>query len=378
MVGGKRYFEVYLGKKYTGGPIIRKKHPTLAEAREWLNGPEAVEKKANTGGLVSLVERAGRAVFELSPAQVNEAVAAFKALAAVNLSLTEAVKLAILHARPPQGAQPLSAAIEHLCKVKRNAKKNEKYVKGLEWSLGRFATDFKNCAVHEISRGAVESWLEEEDFTPATQRNYIRDLFMLFRFAIDRGWSSVNPIIGIEKPGQVKPEVVPLQPDQVVQLLAAAKEKGEIPLLLGIAIKAFAGLRTSELLKLDWQQVKQRQITVLSVHAKTRKRRVVTIQESLQQWLAPYRRAEGLVVGYSARGWHERVADLAEKAKVAPLPQNVLRKSFCSYHLAHFRNENLTASEAGNSPQVIYDNYRNLIDDEQATAAYWSVVPSVT
>ncbi len=59
-----------------------------------------------------------------------------------------------------------------------------------------------------------------------------------------------------------------------------------------------------------------------------------------------------------------------------PMPHNVLRKGFISYHLAHFQNENLTASEAGNSPQVIYSNYRGLIEDPRQIKAYWGLVPT--
>jgi hypothetical protein len=38
------------------------------------------------------------------------------------------------------------------------------------------------------------------------------------------------------------------------------------------------------------------------------------------------------------------------------LPPNFARHSFCSYHYALHRNENLTAAEAGNSPNVIFSN----------------------
>lgn len=53
--------------------------PTLDKARKWIFG-DAQKQKAAAGSLLELKARAGTAVFELSSAQVNEAINAFKRL----------------------------------------------------------------------------------------------------------------------------------------------------------------------------------------------------------------------------------------------------------------------------------------------------------
>ena len=371
VTGGRKYWQVRLGKKFTGGRIIRKKFDTVQEARDWIFGPEVADMEAAPGAVVDLKERAGGAAFGLSSAQINEAADAFRVLENTKLSLTDAVGYAVRHAIPPSGEMALNKAIEGLCKVKRLAGKNDKYIRGLGWSLGRFSTDFKNAALHKVTRDEVEGWLEEEDFSVATRRNYIRDLHILFKFALGRGWTSENPIAGIEKPADKTGEISIFTPAKVQALLGVAQ--GEV--LAGIAIKTFAGLRTSELLKLDWSDVDEEQIIVKAAHAKTRRRRVVTVSENLLAWLRPLQKETGPVAPFTPRQWHDRVSAAAVESKVAPLPKNVMRHSFCSYHFAKHRNENLTAAEAGNSPAMIYEHYRAIIKKKSQIEEFWAIVP---
>jgi hypothetical protein len=52
-----------------------------------------------------------------------------------------------------------------------------------------------------------------------------------------------------------------------------------------------------------------------------------------------------------------------------------MRHSFASYHLAKHRNENQTAQEMGNSPQMIYGHYRELVRPVDAEA-FFAIVPA--
>jgi len=51
-----------------------------------------------------------------------------------------------------------------------------------------------------------------------------------------------------------------------------------------------------------------------------------------------------------------------------------MRHSFGSYLLAETKNENLTASEMGNSPGIVIRHYRAVVRSEEA-ARYWRIVP---
>jgi hypothetical protein len=66
-----------------------------------------------------------------------------------------------------------------------------------------------------------------------------------------------------------------------------------------------------------------------------------------------------------------------ERAELrAEWPQNALRHSFGSYHLAQFNDAARLALEMGNSPSTIFRHYRQLVKPKQA-ALYWKIAPAV-
>ena len=58
-----------------------------------------------------------------------------------------------------------------------------------------------------------------------------------------------------------------------------------------------------------------------------------------------------------------------------PWKHNALRHSFISYRLAQTQNENQVALEAGNSPRMIFSNYRQLVTQEDAKR-YFGIMPA--
>jgi hypothetical protein len=59
---------------------------------------------------------------------------------------------------------------------------------------------------------------------------------------------------------------------------------------------------------------------------------------------------------------------------LAEWPQNALRHSFGSYHLAQFNDAAKLALEMGNSPATIFRHYRQLVKPKQAEQ-YWKLSP---
>ncbi len=66
---------------------------------------------------------------------------------------------------------------------------------------------------------------------------------------------------------------------------------------------------------------------------------------------------------YNIDVFSERLRELAVKAGITPWPHNAIRHSFGSYFLGKTKDENRTASEMGNSPDVIIKHYRALVRD---------------
>ena len=371
---GFEHWLVRLGKRYTGGEVVRRSFTKLSDARNWINGG-GKDKKQEAPSPAEIKNAAGSAGFSLTTKQLGEAIAAQKLLdsAKITTGIYEAVEFYIRHTRPEGGEKLIEEVIVELLKERKLSGRKESYLKGLGWSLRKFGDDFKTSYIHEITKDDFLEWLEEEDFTLATRRNYIRDCGILFNFAHSRKWLSTVPTDGIGRPAVEDREIKILSIRQIARLLLTAQRKPEFrPYLAPIAIQLFAGVRTSEIKRLDWEQVRSNQIVILASNAKTRQRRTITISDALASWIAEEKKESGLVFP-KGKCWRMGFTKLVEAAKITPWPRNALRHSFGSYHFAHFKNENLTAAEMGNSPQMIFKHYRAVVLDGDE-ARFWNLI----
>ena len=111
------------------------------------------------------------------------------------------------------------------------------------------------------------------------------------------------------------------------------------------------------------------------IKAKTRQRRLVSMADNLVEWLKPQMKLSGSICPEcNIDVFSERLRKLAVKAAISPWPHNAMRHNFGSFFLGKTKDENLTATEMGNSPGVVIKHYRALV---QATEVkrYWNVVP---
>ena len=196
---------------------------------------------------------------------------------------------------------------------------------------------------------------------------------VLFSYAVDRGFIERNPI---ERTGKAKlvdkpPEIFTL--DELAALLAHA----DADILPALAIGAFAGLRHDEIGRLQWSEINLVRgfINVSAEKAKTARRRLVKIVPCLAGWLAPYAGCTGPVVAANERN---KTLAARKAAGLTRWPNNGLRHSFASYHVAHFGDAARTAMELGHAtPQMLFSTYRELVGPEEA-ARYWQIMPPST
>ena len=111
-----------MGKKFTGGSVLEKNFASLGKAKEWIFG-DIQRLKAQPGSLMELKASAGAAAFILTPAQITEAVDAYRRLAETPLGLTEAVDFAIRHGWPAAGTLSIHDAIEAARKSEKSNRK---------------------------------------------------------------------------------------------------------------------------------------------------------------------------------------------------------------------------------------------------------------
>jgi hypothetical protein len=195
---GVTYWRVRVGKKFTGGSVLEKNFASLGKAKEWIFG-DIQRLKAQPGSLIELKASAGAAAFSLTPAQITEAVDAYRRLAETPLGLTEAVDFAIRHACPAAGTVSIYDAIEG---AKRSKKSNRKaYFDDLTRRWRRFARWLpaeKRKAINMVTRPIIRKFLTECDLAPEGERNMLRNISVLFSWAVDHHYLAENPCAGIK------------------------------------------------------------------------------------------------------------------------------------------------------------------------------------
>ena len=143
-----------------------------------------------------------------------------------------------------------------------------------------------------------------------------------------------------------------------------------------VLLGAFAGMRASEISRLEWQHVRfeQNVIAVPAPIAKTAGRRLVPILPALGEWLRPFREEAGKVLvrvhdEFALASQFKAAVDAIKNEEGEPLVKivtNGFRHSFVSYRVADIQNVPQAALEAGNSPRTIFSNYRELVVVEDA------------
>jgi integrase len=130
---------------------------------------------------------------------------------------------------------------------------------------------------------------------------------------------------------------------------------------------------------LEWQDVnfERRHIHVGKAKSKTATRRLVPIQPNLMQWLSLYRGRTGFVFPRRRQFRRSRTDQGSERAASRAIvhakkilgawPDNALRHSYATYRLAQINDAARIAIEMGNSPQMLFRNYRELADEHDAT-----------
>jgi integrase len=128
--------------------------------------------------------------------------------------------------------------------------------------------------------------------------------------------------------------------------------------------------------RLDWSEIDfdSELIEVTAQKSKTARRRHVTMQPNLREWLMPLRKHRGNVTP------RENFRQLFDTARLAAgideWPDNGLRHSFASYHLAHFKDAKALALEMGHTNEdMIFTNYRQLVKPKEAER-YWKIRPA--
>jgi integrase len=251
---------------------------------------------------------------------------------------------------------------------------SDDYVRACRINLKRFCK-FVTGNIDEVTAPDINRFLNGLDGLEPVSRNTIRRYIVtMFRFAKKQGYLHPDRKTAAEQTESFKvPDkaITIYTPDEMERILLA----GNARLLPLLAIGAFAGIRSAEIRRLDWEDIKwdRGYIEIAGRKAKTAARRLAPLTENLKAWLAPWRQESGPIITMADPSG--AMGDTAIKAGIpGGWRQNALRHSFISYRVAETGDVARTSLEAGNSPKIVFRNYREVVDE--ATAKEWfSITP---
>jgi len=192
----------------------------------------------------------------------------------------------------------------------------------------------------------------------------------LFNHAVDLGGVEKNPIAKVAKKKAGVAAIGILTVSEVRALLENACDE----ILPGLTLGLFAGIRRAELCRMDWSEIdfEQDLVEITAAKAKTAARRLIPMRPNLKSWLLLHRNASGPIMP-SEMVWRNRLEITKQAAGITSWPHNCLRHSFCSYHLAAFKDAGALALEMGHGDtKTIFAHYRALVAPKHGKE-FWGI-----
>jgi integrase len=290
-------------------------------------------------------------------------------------TIADAIRHYVAYLKANEKSCTATELVRELLKAKKADGAGERHLRDLESRLAVFAEKFNGRMVATITSREIDDWLRSLPFRPLTRNHYRAKVVLAFNFAMRNCYSTSNPALGAAKAKVIGDAPGILTVPEIARLLEAASSD----VLPYIALGAFAGLRRAELERLDWKRIdfESGLIEVTARSSKTAQRRLVAMQPNLREWLLPLRKHKGNVT--PARNiFVEGFAQARSAAGITDWPENALRHSFASYHLAHFKNAGDTALQLGHrDSRVTFAHYRELVKPKDAER-YWQIKPGET
>jgi len=336
-----------------GGKRVRERFKTL----------EAAEERAEK--IRNAYREEGKAAFNI-PADLRiEAHKCAELLKPYNATITAAVQHYLKTVLAYRTAPTVSDIIKRMLADTRSAGRRERTLGDLAYRLGSFAKTFGSRQLAGISLEELREWIEVPMLGARSRIHNATKISQLYNYAIRQGWVDTNLVRRITRPSTEDKAVEVFTPTEAANLLAHANSVGLLPF---VAIGLFAGLRSTEIQRLDWQAVKlaERSIIVGSEVAKKRSRRVVEINDALAAWLTPCAKAAGMVVGLREDQLTHQLQKLSTAAGLVKWKQNGLRHSCATYSLAVTGDAVRVAYALGNSADMIHRHYKALVTKADA------------
>lgn len=395
-------YRVKNGKNYTRFSVAFREANGERRLRHF-SDPDEAKREAEI--IATRLANGQTDVTKLRNADVAELLSVRQRLDPLKLSVTQAVtEFAAATERLPKGSTLLEAVnyfakrhpsnmprktvnevVEEFLTDRASAGLSLIHLRDLTYRLQRFAKAFE-MPIAEVTGAMVQKFIttlkHQGTGKPSAARskeNALRQIVSVFNYARRMKYVTSDAafeISEVQAPKQVHTEIGIYTPEEITRLFSAADSE----ILPALAIASFAGLRLAEVARLDWKEVRlsERLIVVEAAKSKTAARRLVPISDNLHAWLTTFAKPTGGINPCQedplGNALGDRFGRAAARANVTWV-RNGFRHSYITYRVAVLKDVAATALECGNSPTVIFSNYRALATAAEA-AAWFSVLPA--
>ena len=347
--GNKRY-EIDMS---LAGERKRKYFKTLQEAKD-----EAARQAILQGHI-------GQKAFQLDESSREDALKAIELLKEYKTSLQDAAKFYIKHQSAKQGRGINELIDEYISYQKKRVNSTdetdsirEKSYTDIKQRIG-FWRVFDERSPDSISDEEIRAVIKSKNLSGTSQKNYLRHLSIFFRWCIDHGYGSANPVEKIKiKQRRKDPKIY--EPNEVISIFEKSKEiyPDIIPYF---ALAFFAGVRPDEIMRMSWEDIKWKRnvISISTSTSKTNSSRNILIKPNLKSWLKKYE-STGKIFPHSESTLKRKRASIYKAAELSTI-QDGARHSFATFYYALEGLEKTIDALGHSSSEMLLKHYKSQI-----------------
>ena len=229
----------------------------------------------------------------------------------------------------------------------------------------------------DISTEEIELCLKPHVDSPATFKSYRNRLNTFYLWAITQEYAVKNPVRKIVNPTERHKDVKFYTPEQALMILKVASENypESVPYY---ALSLFAFIRPQTVERLDWSMVnfEKQEIYVAEKINKTNYSYVAHLPANLIEWLKPYQRKRGAIIGDTEKNFRNRSERFVRHNLPFDWIQDGCRHTGVSYSFELNGLETTLSRMGDKSANTLFSHYKGLRISHEAAQRFFALLPS--
>jgi integrase len=261
--------------------------------------------------------------------------------------------------KAPYRGKRTGNVIAEMIAAKRREQLSVPYVDRLEDDLKTFAASVPE-EMEKVQAPQIKAFLNGCKVGPRRWNNLRDQIVTLFRFARSQRYLSKDRTTEAEDVPKMKVarKTVDMFTPEELQIVLENTREVWLPWVL---ISSYAGVRTFEVLRMDWSSVRweQKLIDLPPEVTKVNERRIIPMCDALIKALTPWRKETGAVCTDKVpqREIEQIIAKVKKTHPNFRWKHNALRHAYGSYRTALTQNVPQVALEMGNSVHMVKRHY---------------------